>query len=137
MRLLLDAGLLTAGEAQQRLARALSAGPEAVAWLEGFVRGSGSLLLRDEPLWNLLDDWLSGLSTEAFDTVLPLLRRAFSQFTGPERQQMGIKVRAGHRVAGAVAPQASADEDDDWDLSRVRRVLNVVATALGGCVTDE
>jgi len=137
VRLLLDAGLLTAGEAQQRLARALSAGPEAVAWLEGFVRGSGSLLLRDEPLWNLLDDWLSGLSTEAFDTVLPLLRRAFSQFTGPERQQMGIKVRARHRVAGAVAQRASADEDDDWDQSRVRRVLNVVATALGGCVTDE
>jgi Family of unknown function (DUF5682) len=142
VRLLLDAGLLTAGEAEQRLARALSAGPEAVAWLEGFVRGSGSLLLRDEPLWNLLDDWLSGLSAEAFDTALPLLRRAFSQFTGPERQQMGIKVRARHGAAGAAgaagagATGGSGDEDD-WDEARVRRVLDVVAIALGGRVTYE
>ncbi len=137
VRLLLDAGLLTAGEAQQRLARALSAGPEAVAWLEGFVRGSGSLLLRDEPLWNVLDEWLSGLSAEAFDTVLPLLRRAFSLFTVPERQQIGIKVRARHRAAGAVATGGSSDDDDDLDESRARRVLNVVVIALGGCVTNE
>ncbi|HEX9515694.1 MAG TPA: DUF5682 family protein [Streptosporangiaceae bacterium] len=139
VRLLLDAGLLSAGEAQQRLARALSAGPEAVAWLEGFVRGSGSLLLRDEPLWNLLDEWLSGLSAEAFDAVLPLLRRAFSQFTGPERQQMGTKVRARHGAAGAagtVATDGSGDEDD-WDEARAQRVLDVVAIALGGPVTDE
>ena len=95
VRLLLDAGLLTADQAQQRLARALSAGPAAVAWLEGFLRGSGSLLLRDEPLWNLLDGWLSELSEAAFDAALPLLRRAFSQFSSPERRQMGVKVRAG------------------------------------------
>ena len=143
VRLLLDAGLLTAEEAQQRLARALSAGPEAVAWLEGFVRGSGSLLLRDEPLWNLLDDWLSGLSAAAFEAVLPLLRRAFSQFTGPERQQMGIKVRARREAAGVTGAAGagviggSGAEDDDWDESRVRRVLDVVAIALGGCVTNE
>src|SRR5260221_14417544 len=86
VRLLLDAGLLTAGEAQQRLARALSAGPQAGAWLLGVVRGRGSLLLRDEPLWNLLDDWLSGLGTGGFDTVLPLLRRAFSKFTWAQGQ---------------------------------------------------
>jgi hypothetical protein len=140
VRLLLDAGELTTAQAQQRLARALSAGPEAVAWLEGFVRGSGSLLLRDEPLWNLIDDWLSSLSAETFEAVLPLLRRAFSQFTGPEREQMGNKVRARHRAAGAVAavaPSAGADENDDWDESRARRVLAVVAIALGGCVADE
>jgi hypothetical protein len=136
VRLLLDAGQLTAEEAQQRLARALSVGPEAVAWLEGFVRGSGSLLLRDEPLWNLLDDWLSGLNAEAFDAVLPLLRRAFSQFTRPEREQMGIKVRARHGAAGAAGPAGAvgtggSGDEDDWVESRVRRVLDVVAIALG------
>jgi Family of unknown function (DUF5682) len=138
VRLLLDAARLTAEEAQQRLARALSAGPEAVAWLEGFVRGSGSLLLRDEPLWNLLDDWLSTLSADAFDAALPLLRRAFSQFTEPERQQMGIQVRSRHGAAGAAGTAAtSGGDEDDWDESRVRRVLDVVAIALGGRVSDE
>jgi Family of unknown function (DUF5682) len=136
VRMLLDASVLSAQEAQQRLARALSAGPEAVAWLEGFLRGSGSLLLRDEPLWNLLDDWLSGLNDEAFDGVLPLLRRAFAQFTGPEREQMGIKVR-GHRIAGTTERPDDVGTADDWNESRVRRVLNVVAIALGGCVPDE
>jgi hypothetical protein len=137
VRMLLDTGLLTADEAQRRLSRALSAGAEAVAWLEGFLRGSGSLLLRDAPLWNLLDDWLCGLSAEAFDGVLPLLRRSFAQFTGPERGQMGIKVRTRHPIDGTAVPSDGTAGDDDWDESRVRRVLNVVAIALGGCVTDD
>ncbi|MGI9006818.1 MAG: DUF5682 family protein, partial [Streptosporangiaceae bacterium] len=99
VRLLLDTGLLTAGEAQQRLARALSSGAAAVAWLEGFLRGNGTLLLRDEPLWGLLDDWLTGLAAESFDAALPLLRRAFTQFTQPERRQMAANVRSG-RASG-------------------------------------
>src|SRR5258708_17039683 len=88
VRMLLDAGLLSAQQAQQRLARALSAGPEAVAWLEGFLRGSGSLLLRDQPLWDLLDEWVSGLSAGGFDGALPLLRRAVAPVTRPEREPM-------------------------------------------------
>ena len=138
VRLLLDAGLLTPDEAQQRLARALSSGTEAVAWLEGFLLGSGSLLLRDEPLWNLLDDWLSGLSEAAFDAALPLLRRAFSQFTVPERRQMGVRARAGLAVGGSgPASQGGTGQDEDWDESRVRRVLDIVAIALGGSVQNE
>jgi Family of unknown function (DUF5682) len=144
VRLLLDAGLLTPDQAQRRLARALSSGAAAVAWLEGFLRGSGSLLLRDEPLWTLLDGWLSGLRQAAFDAALPLLRRAFSQFSSPERRQMGIKVRAG-LAAGRLGPAGSAGtglgggagQDDDWDESRVRRVLGIVAIALGGSVENE
>jgi len=127
VRLLLDAGLLTSADAQQRLARALSAG--GASWLEGFLRGSGSLLLRDDRLWQVLDEWLSSLAQAAFEAALPLLRRAFSQFTGPERRQMGTKVRAGNAVAVAVGTGG-----DDWDESRVRRVLGVVTVALGGRV---
>lgn len=136
VRLLLDAGLLTPDEAQQRLSRALSVGTEAVAWLEGFLRGSGSLLLRDEPLWRLLDGWLSGLSPAAFAAALPLLRRSFSQFSAPERRQMGVKVRAGFAASDGAGPGGGADQDD-WDESRVRQVLEVVAIALGGCVENE
>ncbi len=137
VRLLLDAGLLTAQDAQRRLARALSARDglgDATAWLEGFLRGSGSLLLRDEPLWELFDQWLSDLPGEAFEAALPLLRRAFSQFTGPERAQMGAKARAGlgsSRTVGADGGQAGGG-GDDWDQDRVRPVLDVVAVALGG-----
>jgi hypothetical protein len=91
--------------------------------------------LRDEPLWELFDQWLSGLSGEAFEAALPLLRRAFSQFTGPERAQMGAKAKAGagsSRVAGAGGDARDGSGADDWDQDRVRRVLDVVAVALGG-----
>jgi Family of unknown function (DUF5682) len=131
VRLLLDAALLRPDEAQQRLARALSARDEtrrAVAWLEGFLRGSGLLLLRDEVLWRLLDDWLCGLRAEAFEEVLPLLRRSFSEFAWPERRQMGELVRAGRHGMRSVDPAAS----QDWDLDRVRRIMPVLAAALGG-----
>lgn len=136
VRLLLDAGLLTTQDAQRRLARALSARDnigDATAWLEGFLRGSGSLLLRDEPLWELFDQWLSSLPGAAFEAALPLLRRAFSQFTGPERAQMGAKARTGSGSSQAAGVAAGSGGDaDDWDQDRVRRVLEVVAVALGG-----
>jgi hypothetical protein len=130
VRLLLDTAELQPGEAQQRLARALSARDEtahAVRWLDGFLRGSGLLLLRDEVLWVLLDEWLSGLTAEAFDEVLPLLRRSFAQFPAPERRQMGELARSGRR--GPPAP--GAGEARDWDAERVRQILPVLAAALG------
>jgi uncharacterized protein DUF5682 len=134
VRLLLDAGLLAPDDAHKRLARALSAG--GVEWLEGFLRGSGSLLLRDHRLWRVLDEWVSGLEQAAFEAALPLLRRAFSQFTPPERGQMGTRVRAGIAVAASQGHGEGTGEDD-WDESRARRVLGIVTVALGGCVENE
>jgi hypothetical protein len=124
VRLLLDAGLFTADDGQQRLARALSATAavgNAVSWLEGFLRGSGTLLLRDQPMWNLLDEWLCGLDESGFEEALPLLRRAFSQFSQPERRAMGEQVRAAGRTAGSAGWPAG--DIDDWDPVRARRVL--------------
>lgn len=129
VRLLLDAGEFTADQAGQRLSRALSARAvpaQAVRWIEGFLRGSGLLLLRDRVLWQLLDDWLCGLAGEAFDEVLPLLRRAFAQFPWPERRQMWGLVRTGQSSA---VPSALPSED--WDTQRIGKILPVLAAALG------
>jgi len=49
---------------------------------------------------------------------------------------MGVKVRAGTTAAVTVG-RRDGTEADDWDESRARRVLGVVAAALGGCVADE
>ncbi len=132
VRLLLDAGEYGGEDAQVRLARALSRGVppgEAVAWLDGFLRGSGLLLLRDDVLWGLLDEWLSGLSGEHFDAALPLLRRAFAGFASGERRQMGERARHGGR--GRVA----AATEEDWDASRVALVVPVLAQLLGVAVS--
>jgi hypothetical protein len=128
-RLLLDAAELEAADAEQRLARVLSARSDisfAVRWMEGFLRGSGLLLLRDPVLWQLLDTWLTGLSPDSFDETLPTLRRAFAQFPWPERRQMGELARAGRRPAATMTPAP-----EDWDEARVRRILPVLAAALG------
>src|SRR5690606_2807502 len=109
---------------------ALSAGtpPETAAqFVEGFLTGSGAVLLHDDPLWQLLDDWVAALAGERFDTVLPLLRRTFSTFHAPERRQMGERARQGRR-----APQRDRLA---LDVARAERVLPVLAQLLG--VTDD
>jgi hypothetical protein len=91
-RLLLDSGRLTSDNAGIRMSRALSAGAapaEAAAWAEGFLSGSGLLLVHDEPLLALVDEWLAGLSADAFTAVLPALRRTFGVFQPAERRAIG------------------------------------------------
>ncbi|MEB3230610.1 MAG: DUF5682 family protein [Leptolyngbyaceae bacterium] len=95
-RILLDAGEVSPPEAARRLHLALSVGndPAAAAqWLAGFLEGSGLLLIHDDQLWAILDQWVTSLTEDAFIAVLPLLRRTFSSFTGPELRQMGDRVR--------------------------------------------
>jgi hypothetical protein len=129
VRLLLDTAELEPADAERRLARVLSARSDiafAVRWLDGFLRGSGLMLLRDPVLWQLLDTWLCGLSETGFQETLPALRRSFAEFPRAERRQMGELVRSARRRGGTATAIA-----DDWDESRVSRILPVLAAALG------
>ncbi|WP_199417028.1 DUF5682 family protein [Chitinophaga silvatica] len=67
----------------------------AASWLEGFLKGSGTLLLLDETLWGMIYQWVAQLENDIFIQVLPLLRRTFSNFTTPERKKLGEKVKSG------------------------------------------
>ncbi len=94
-RLLFDQGELNVPAAEQRFHRALSPGnrpPDVAAWMAGFLHGSGLLLLHHNPLWRLVDGWVSGLVWEDFEEVLPLLRPTFSEFSGAERRQLFERV---------------------------------------------
>ena len=127
-RLLLDVGEESPADASRRLARALSgagASPAAAgAWLEGFLRGSGLLLVRDDVLFDLVDEWLAALPPEDFDVVLPLVRRAFGVLEPVERRQVGARARHGSTAQ-------PGPPDAGWDAERVARVLPVLAAALG------
>ncbi len=95
-RLLLEQQALDEEELQRLAALALSPvnpSPQAAAWIEGVLRGSGLLLLHQNGLWRVLDQWLITLSADVFDALLPFLRRAFSEFQAPERRAMGEKVK--------------------------------------------
>src|SRR6202040_3534216 len=88
----------------------------AAGWAEGFLAGSGLLLLHDDKLLGLADGWLAGLSADAFAVVLPALRRTFGQFAPPERQAIGDKAA---RLDGSGRPPPTAEgEDEDPDEGR-------------------
>ncbi|MBB6121808.1 DUF5682 family protein [Nocardiopsis algeriensis] len=91
-RMLSDAGHLAPEELRRRLGLAMSQGTEpaeAAAWLEGFLQGSGLILVHDDKMLGLIDTWLLGLPEERFTAVLPLLRRTFGGFDGAERREIG------------------------------------------------
>jgi hypothetical protein len=126
VRLLLDGGRFTRDEAARRLGLALSTATEpaqAANWIEGFLKGSGLLLLHDEGLWQVIDEWITGLRSETFVELLPLLRRTFATFTSAERRQMGEKVKG----ARPSLPPASYK----FDTQRGDSVLPLLATLLG------
>lgn len=96
----------------------------ATAWIEGFLRGSGLLLIHHRELFDLLDTWLGELNEDTFREIVPLLRRAFADFSLPERRQ--ILELAG---ADGANPVAASEVDFDWE--RGLRVLSGLRELLG------
>jgi hypothetical protein len=110
-RLLFAAGAFAGDAIHERMSRALLRGhnlaqeaaqlAEMAAWLDGFLRGSGLLLVHDRLLWQLLDEWVLALDEEGFVTVLPLLRRTFATFTQGTRLQLAEQVQQGRGEAAS------------------------------------
>jgi hypothetical protein len=100
-RLLLDANITDHTQAAQAFGLALSTGNDVVdaaAWLEGFLKGSGMILLYDETLWNILYAWVATLEEAAFIQLLPILRRTFVKFAPEERKKLGEKAKYGIQI---------------------------------------
>ncbi|GGZ19264.1 hypothetical protein GCM10010387_09970 [Streptomyces inusitatus] len=140
-RILLDDGRLDEEEAAGHMSLALSAGTppaDAAAWIEGFVGGAsggGMLLIHDERLRSLVDDWLTGVSAEAFTDILPLLRRTFSAYEPAVRHTLGELFRRGAAGSGGgpVRPDAPAAPGFGPGLhgERADAVLPVLRLLLG------
>ena len=129
VRILHDAGRIEPHETERHMSLALSPATDrvqAAAWIEGFLLGSGLVLIHDTKLWQVIDAWVSSLDGEAFTEVLPLLRRTFSTFESPERRQMGERAKRG---AGDATPIATADTG--FNHARAAKVLPLIAKLLG------
>jgi hypothetical protein len=133
-RLLLDAGRLGVNEAGRRMRLVLTPGvPPArgAAWVEGFLAGGGLLLVHDDRLLALVDGWLAGIPADAFVEVLPLLRRTFAEYSGPERRAIGERVR---RLSGGAGETVA---EQDIDAERGTLVLPTLRLLLGRDVLEE
>ncbi|MFF0147535.1 hypothetical protein ATK36_6131 [Amycolatopsis sulphurea] len=129
-RLLHDADLLGSAEVEVRLGRVLTAGvapSDGAAYVEGFFAGGALLLVHDERMLRVVDTWLGDIPPAVFPEVLPLLRRTFGAFAGPEKRAIGERAAT---LSGRIAPSARAT-DDLGDLERGESVLPVFATLLG------
>jgi hypothetical protein len=125
-RLLLDEGVIKSDDAARRMRLALSPGAEpavGAAWVEGFLRDSGTILLHDQDLFETIDRWVTDMPQDAFDNVLPLLRRTIATFSVPERRSIGERILSGRRDRTA----ASAGIDEE----RANLVMPILARILG------
>ena len=128
-RFLYDQAAFSSEEVARRLRLVISPAndpAQAAAWLEGFLHRSGLLLLHDDALWAILDEWVAALPAASFEAVLPLLRRTFSAFPAPERRQMGERVRR-----GTLTPSIVADFSTDVDTARADAALPLLSQLLG------
>jgi hypothetical protein len=129
-RLLSDGKVIDQNELTKRFHFALSTASNssiAAAWVEGFLKGSGTILLLDDHLWNLVHEWVGSLTDDDFVALLPLMRRTFSQFTNAERRKLGEKAKKGK---ANVSSQESLQEEL-LDHTRAANALPVVMKLLG------
>jgi hypothetical protein len=143
-RLLLDDGRLAEDEAARFMGLALSPGTrpaDAAAWIEGFIGGAsggGILLVHDERLLALVDNWLTGVPPDAFTDVLPLLRRTFSAYEPGVRRTLGGLVRRGPAAGGAPESRtAPPGFGTGLDEARADAVLPVLRMLLGADGTND
>jgi len=126
-RLLHDGGTWDRDRVERRLSRALSFGvapAEAAAFVEGFLAGSGTVLVHDAELLGVVDEWVSSLAPDAFATAVPLLRRTFGGFEPAERRQLGRLL-----ADGSATPDRLVD--DDLDPERAAAAMLTVRHLLG------
>lgn len=125
-RILTEQGCWTLEQTAQALSLACTHVIQAeasAAWLEGFLSGSGLVLVSHDELWPLVDQWLCALPETAFIELLPLLRRTFSTFEAPERRQIGERVAHGVLTLG---PNIGMPIDEP----RAARTLPILKTLL-------
>ena len=132
VRLLFDNQIFDEPETTRRFGLALSTGQEpaySAAWVEGFLKGSGLILLYDQSLWLLLYRWVEALESASFTELLPILRRTFSGFDPAERKQLGDKAKRQQTQTSIIGLQE--DKTSHFNPKRAERSLGIIQTLLG------
>lgn len=133
-RLLLDGDVYDIEEARRQLSLSLSSGSDstqAAQWLDGFLNRNAAVLLHNDTLWALIDEWLTTLNDEHFTHILPLVRRTFSEFEAADRRDLGQRVK---QASTSLARKKATDVQHIWSekcTERTERALPAMAALLG------
>jgi hypothetical protein len=130
VRMLFDQGVIPVSRMAEHMAFALSVGrpvQASASWLEGFLSGSGLLLIHHAGLWGILDGWVKTLGGAEFLQLLPVLRRTFSRFSAAERARMLAIARQVPQAALLPAASGAAA----LDIRRAEKAVPVLVRLLG------
>jgi Family of unknown function (DUF5682) len=128
-RVLFDKSALSAQTSvKMRYALAPSNEPtQSAAWLEGFLYGSGLLLIHHPTLWQVVDEWVVETDMARLESLLPLLRRTFAAFSKSEKSK--LFALANQEKKAVVAPSQSQNYQDEpyfYDFKRAKGVFETV-----------
>ncbi len=124
-RILFEKGVQDQIETSRQMHFMLSPGMDSktsAQWLEGFLYGSGLLLVHHPDLWQILDTWVKQIPPDEFQETLPLLRRAFSDFSAPERGKL-LQLAQHGRVLSKKTPIKITPVDTEEVATTVRALL--------------
>jgi hypothetical protein len=103
----------------------------ASAWIEGFLAGSGAVLVHDQRLLAIVDRWVASLTPMAFEQACPIVRRTFSSFAQPERRIIGENLKRGLAAGSDAGGPAAPTNADDYDAQRGELMDPVLKLILG------
>ena len=127
-RLLIDTQYINSEKMVTLMSLALSrsvAPDQSSSWLEGFLSNSGQILIYDDVLLRLVDDWVCQRQADIFNELLPIIRRTFSTFSPTELRQVGERIKHGEFIIN----QSRLDQSINVDRAQV--VLPIIAKLLG------
>jgi len=127
-KLLYDQHFYSKEQTAAQFSKALSVGTLAehsAAWLEGFLYEAATILIIDDVIWDIVNQWLSGLENETFNATVPLLRRTFSRFSSSEKIKIAARAKAPKTVL------AGAEMLENFNHQRAEQVLPVLRMLMG------
>jgi hypothetical protein len=127
-KIMYDAKFTDSKTTANEFSKALSSGNEpaySAAWLEGFLKDAATILILDEDIWNITNDWIAGLDAETFIQVVPLLRRTFAVYNNVEKSKIAQKVKYSHTGTQKHVININIDTE------RAKMVLPVLEKLLG------
>ncbi len=97
---------------------------QSARWLEGFLYGTGLLLIHNPVMIKIISDWLKDLKEDVFLEILPLLRRSFSEYSNPERASIA-------RIVAAKDEIEIQKYSDERNFQNIKHIEPILKTLLG------